>query len=207
MALDASTALVRGGVPYAATLRAKAVLSVVVNDDAAGRKVKKAKAEIVVKRPGMIRVTVFGPMKRVIAVLAGDPDNCFIFSDGIVRRCEWNGGEAADGGFFRFIDPALVVPFVLGDTDMHGVTKGGDKDSYILKKLAGQATSSKGTGGKVTVTASDYREVAGVKVPFSITIENGAERLTIEYKTVELNSELDERLFKLTLSVPAAQGG
>jgi hypothetical protein len=58
---------------------------------------------------------------------------------------------------------------------------------------------TQGAGGTFEQDLSDYRDVDGIKVPFSIRmLANGVQQSAITVTKVEFNVPLDDRLFRMT---------
>ncbi len=102
---------------------------------------------------------------------------------------------------------------------VEGIEKVGDKDAYVMKVTKGESTTTEyydvATGLKmrsvlaqemmgqpvsVITDVSDYRDVSGVKIPFSMKVTQSAMGQTMEMDTkigeAEINKGLDNSLFK-----------
>ena len=82
------------------------------------------------------------------------------------------------------------------------VTQSFDAETYLLLRMVLKVDAPE-AGGEIeeTVDPSDYREVDGVKVPFTVKVVNPMQSLTITFTKVEHNKPIDEAMF----SKPAAK--
>jgi len=82
------------------------------------------------------------------------------------------------------------------------VTQSFDAETYLLLRMVLKVDAPE-AGGEIeeTVDPSDYREVDGVKVPFTVKVVNPMQSLTITFTKVEHNKPIDEGMF----SKPAAK--
>jgi outer membrane lipoprotein-sorting protein len=71
-----------------------------------------------------------------------------------------------------------------------------DAETYLLLRTVMRVDMAD-LGGEVeqTTDVSDYRDVDGVKVPFSVTVANSAQTITITLSKVENNKPIDEAMF------------
>jgi hypothetical protein len=71
-----------------------------------------------------------------------------------------------------------------------------DAETYMLVKSVTKLNAPE-AGGVVEQTSevSDYRDVSGLKVPFSITNSSPAQTVAITLTKVEVNPALDEAIF------------
>jgi outer membrane lipoprotein-sorting protein len=71
-----------------------------------------------------------------------------------------------------------------------------DAQTWQLMRWVGKVTVPE-AGGEIeqTTDSSDYREVDGVKVPFTLVLSNPAQSLTIRIQKVEHNKPLDDSIF------------
>jgi hypothetical protein len=71
-----------------------------------------------------------------------------------------------------------------------------DADTFMLLKVVSTVNVPQ-LGGDVeqTVEFSDYREVDGVRVPFTLKASNPAQSYTVTFATVEHNKPMDEKSF------------
>lgn len=79
--------------------------------------------------------------------------------------------------------------------------KTGQVQQYYLDAETGLETRivMQSAGGTFEQDLSDYRDVDGIKVPFSIRmLANGVEQSAIAVGKVEFNLPIDDRLFKMT---------
>lgn len=147
----------------------------------------KGRANIFVQSPDSFRIEVLGPFDKIVAL---------IVSDGL-------GFSIFDGKTFKFHDltlepyplkfkPEDMVSFLMGSLSVEKLSRDFfvefDKENftYSITPLDEDDLSAK---------LSNYREVDGAAVPFSILIDFNNEKLNIEYKSVEINPELDKVLF------------
>jgi hypothetical protein len=100
--------------------------------------------------------------------------------------------------------------------ELHGLQKLNGRDAHVLVgRHAGQkpekfyfdtqsgllvrvdATRASGAGDvSVEVYLDDYREVEGVKFPFTERLNNSGLTFTFKYDTVHVNLPLDDAIFK-----------
>jgi hypothetical protein len=71
-----------------------------------------------------------------------------------------------------------------------------DAETFLISRVVAKVDAPE-LGGEVeqTVDTSDYRAVDGIKVPFSIHIQNSAQTVGIALTKVEMNKAVDEAMF------------
>lgn len=71
-----------------------------------------------------------------------------------------------------------------------------DAETFLLVRTIMKVDMGE-LGGEVeqTTDVSDYRDVDGVKVPFSVTVTNAVQTITITLSKVEHNKPIDEAMF------------
>jgi hypothetical protein len=145
--------------------------------------------------------------------VAGDSNNCYIYSKGTVRQCLWDG--AAIPGL---IPPADLVPILLGKGKLafrnsKQLQSFSDNSGRLTQLIARRETNRKGQSPEtIRVTIGDYRIVSGLRVPFSFAIENMAttnhepqEKLTLNYYHISLDPTILPSTFDLNSTSNKAQ--
>jgi outer membrane lipoprotein-sorting protein len=116
-----------------------------------------------------------------------------------------------------FPTPLLTYKDAGAKIDLTGKDKVGARDAYVLQYTPKTGSPSRQyfdaetflllrtvakietpeMGGEIeqTIDASDYRDVDGIKVPFTIHIVNSAQTVTIAFTKVEHNKAIDETMF------------
>ncbi len=147
----------------------------------------KGRANIFVQSPDSFRIEVLGPFDKIMALIVSDGRGFSIF----------------DGKTFKFHDltlepyplkfkPEDMVSFLMGSLSVEKLSANfmvefdEENFTYNIRPLEEEDLSAK---------LSNYREVGGAAVPFSILIDFNNEELDIEYKSVEINPRLDKVLF------------
>jgi outer membrane lipoprotein-sorting protein len=71
-----------------------------------------------------------------------------------------------------------------------------DAQTWLLLRSVGKISASD-AGGEIeqTTDPSDYREVDGVKLPFTLVMSNASQSVTMRLQKVEHNKPLDEAMF------------
>lgn len=146
------------------------------------------RAVITVAAPDLIRVEVYGAMRRLMMVVAGDKDRCRYFKDGAVRDCRWEDGSI-DSELGYLPNPEVLVPFLLNASG----------DSPLSIEVGG------GDNLPIKISTSEYLDIGGhlnrgeglATIPLNIKIESSMDALTIKYRSVELNPQVDGALFEL----------
>jgi outer membrane lipoprotein-sorting protein len=71
-----------------------------------------------------------------------------------------------------------------------------DAQTWLLMRSVGKISVSE-AGGEIeqTTDPSDYREVDGVKLPFTLVMSNASQSVTMRLQKVEHNKPLDESMF------------
>ncbi|MCK4846989.1 MAG: hypothetical protein KAS88_04895 [Deltaproteobacteria bacterium] len=140
-----------------------------------------AKAVITAKTPDLIRVEVYGAMRRLVVVVTGDEGRCEFFKDGAVKACGWEDGSI-DSELGYLPNPKTLVPFLLN-------TKGTSPLSVEV---------GSGEGLTLRLSTNEYIDLDnGLSLPMNISIENPNGRLTIDYREMEINPITDESTFRL----------
>ncbi|MEE9615341.1 MAG: hypothetical protein V3W31_10405 [Thermodesulfobacteriota bacterium] len=173
----------------------------------------KGRAVILVKRPDLVRIEILGPLGQAVSVLVSDSRRIALYSEGKVKSYRWD-------------DPAQPYPF--GARELVSFLMGMPRGTYPEgggRAGRGGRGDSGGSGGDyefstdgdgrvsklvkfedgvlvLKAAMEDYREIEGVVVPMSVSIENGeGERLLISYSSVEVNPEMERELFNLPDSI------
>jgi hypothetical protein len=71
-----------------------------------------------------------------------------------------------------------------------------DAETFLISRTVMKVDVAE-LGGEVeqAVDTSDYRAVDGIKVPFSLHLQNPAQTVTIAIDKVEMNKPVDEAMF------------
>lgn len=138
----------------------------------------KGKAVILVKGPDKARIEIFDLFGQVAAVIVSDANALSIFSN--------------NGSSFFTRDGAMPLDFTADE---------------LAGFLMGMRAGPEGPVDAAlrTVLFEDFRDLEGLQFPFSLFVENGKERLSIRYSSIELNPELNDALFNHILPVPPKQ--
>lgn len=116
-----------------------------------------------------------------------------------------------DGPFVDYKEKGIKIE-LLGKEEVEGtpayklkvITKDGKEKFYYLEAnscLEIKAESSfefQGSTYTSVSTISDYKEVDGLKFPFSIQITSAMGNVQILFEVIEINPELDDSLFKVS---------
>jgi hypothetical protein len=166
----------------------------------------RGKALIVVKSPDKLRIDILGALKRPVFILASSGEDCDYFNNGKVSSCELNEGELALP--FKLSE---LVGILLGSVQdiINGEKELGvewrllrdtkERPSHLYKYMSGDLKTP-----VLRVSMEDYRDVISddgrvlASLPYSIVIENDKERLSIQYKSVELDGETEPALFNIS---------
>ena len=70
-----------------------------------------------------------------------------------------------------------------------------DAETYLPVRLVIKVETPETGEVEQTTDLSDYREVDGIKVPFTIKVSTGGQSFTIAVTKVEHNVKIDEALF------------
>ncbi len=172
-----------GRVP--ASLSAQAVVELKRTIPVSGR------AQVNAKSPASFRIEVQGPFGQTAALLSSDGDATYLLTE---------------EGLEEFRKGSPDTPYSLGPEEITGLLLGDPKagsgtlsGAQVRRDEAGHITSFlKTSPGKddLKVSLDDYRDVAGAHIPFIITIENGKRKIEIRYKAVEIDTEIDDAVFK-----------
>ncbi len=152
----------------------------------------KGRATVLVKSPDKIRIEVYGPMNRIVAVVAGDSEDCTLYYRGRLSGCRWDDPALAGPA-----GPRELVPILLGT----GGAVFGDKKGWTTTtdRDGNPAEIVRLGSPELRISMGDYRTVMGAKIPFIFVIENGTKKLNIRYYSVVLNPRLDGDTFSLFL--------
>ena len=91
------------------------------------------------------------------------------------------------------------------DCDLIGVAIGGtnvklavDQATGRLEQASYQGKNMQGVPGEITVTYSDHHDVDGIEMPWTSNVTfNGQKMITQEVKSMVINGEIDEAVFKM----------
>lgn len=73
-----------------------------------------------------------------------------------------------------------------------------DSETYLVHKIKATAMNQMGVEVEAETFMSDYKEVEGTMVPFTITIyQDGEEFMTMEITEIKYNSGLEDSFFKM----------
>lgn len=170
--------------PSPSAIKASAIITMLSEEPAS------AKATILAKWPGYIRITIHGPFGQTAAILISDNERIYAYSsDGAPML-----GLTGPGGS-NMITPGEVYSMLIGSVPSEP-TQGYDakKNTDNAGRLKDYA---KTFGGSIAFSAefSDYREVTGFELPFLISIKTGGKRYAIKYTSVEVNPQMPEDVF------------
>jgi outer membrane lipoprotein-sorting protein len=164
-----------------ASFRGRAVISLSGIED----REFKGKAAILVKGPDKVRIEIFDILGQVAAIIVSDADALSIFSN---NDSNFYSREASTPLIFSA--PELAA-FLMG-IDERQANLSSDKE----RVEAGVEVEAR------SVLFEDFRELKGARFPFSLTVDDGKERLLVRYSSIEINPELDDSLFNHILPKP-----
>jgi hypothetical protein len=183
------------------TLRAEAVVELVGSTDGPGRATGegatvRGRALVLAERPGSFRIEVYGPFSEVSALFVSDGEALMVAARGDSRLYTW--GEplfpypfsAEEAVFFLMGCPAVAEGAQRCGGPRYEVTRGADG---VIAGVHGPSNGS----GRFEVAFSDFRDVSGFMVPYSITISLGGEDLRIRYSAIELNAAITPGYFRI----------
>ncbi|MGC6465881.1 MAG: hypothetical protein ACON38_14080 [Akkermansiaceae bacterium] len=72
-----------------------------------------------------------------------------------------------------------------------------DQSTGLLAKIVTKLAV--GPGGEMTAETklSDYKEIDGVKIPFTMNIKAGPQNMVMKFSSIEHNKEIDDSIFKM----------
>lgn len=130
----------------------------------------KGKAVILVKGPDRVRIEIFDILGQVAAVIISDGGALSIFSQNNSKFYPRTGDTP-----LIFTAPELA--------------------SFLMGKYQGADAEL-----ERRVLYDDYRENKDVVFPFGLLVNDGREKLSVRYSSLELNPELNDSLFVHILS-------
>lgn len=151
----------------------------------------RGRATVLVRSPDSFRIVVTGPFDQPMAVLSGDAESLFVYTAGKTEVYGWEDPDMP----YPFTSKELVS-VLLGDARVvdHGNVRydvtGGRDAAVVITKL--------NDGDRVLrISMDDFREVAGKKLPFHITIEDKKSAIQIRYTSVEIDPEIKDSAFDM----------
>ncbi len=74
-----------------------------------------------------------------------------------------------------------------------------DTESFVVLAMENEVYEGPGKGSTMVSKLSDYEEVGGLYFPFSISqsVKGGKQLFSIEFKKIELNPKVDDKVFSL----------
>ncbi len=169
----------------------------------------KGRAALTIKSPDLIRVEIYGVMGQILTVIAGDSNDCKVYSKGIIKECNWDEPELSG-----LLTPQNLVPILLGKGELafkDSAQRQSSLDGYgrLTRIIASPKATRVGLGTNkknyqrawqrepVKITIGDYRIVDGLRVPFSFNLDGKGGQLTINYYTLQTNPEIPSSAFSL----------
>ncbi len=152
----------------------------------------KGKAVILVKGPDKARIEIFDLFGQVAAVIVSDANALSIFSNN-------------DSSFFTR-DGKTPLNFTADElaSFLMGMSAG-QRDGGSGEEIQANPAEPQGQADAAalrTVLFEDFRDLEGLQFPFSLSVEDGKERLSVRYSSIELNPELNDALFNHILPAP-----
>ena len=132
-----------------------------------------ARAIVYLKLPDMARIEVMGPFNGLVVVIAARGKDCSYGLNGAIMPC--GGRTLFDAA------PGSSVKFLMGSID------GADsKDGVRVRAENGMTVLDYEDRGLI-VELSDYRDVRGINIPFSVKTFANGKTFHVKYSSVELN--------------------
>lgn len=72
-----------------------------------------------------------------------------------------------------------------------------DKETKLLSRVAAKAAVGPGGEMLMDTRATDYKEVDGVQIAFTVTTKVGPQNMIMKFSSVEHNKEIDDSLFQM----------
>lgn len=144
----------------------------------------KGKGAILVKGPDKARIEIFDLFGQVVAVIVSDDYALSIFSNN-------------DSSFFTR-DGKTPLNFTADElaSFLMGMSAGEDAEVPLAEQQGIVDDALR------RVFFDDFRDIEGLLFPFSLFVEDGKERFSVRYSSIELNPELDDALFEHILPPP-----
>ena len=134
-----------------------------------------ARAVVYLKLPDMARIEVMGPFNGLAVVIAVRGKDCLYGLNGAIMPC----GEKS----FFDAAPGSSVKFLMGSIDEVSF-----KDGGLVRVENGMTILDYEDRGFI-VELSDYRDVRGISIPFSVKTFAKGKTFHVKYSFVELNPE------------------
>lgn len=134
-----------------------------------------ARAIVYLKLPDMARIEVMGPFNGLAAVIAVRGKDCSYGLNGAIMPC--GGRTLFDAA------PGSSVPFLMGSVD------GADSEDSVRVRAENGMTVLNYEDRALVVELSDYRDVRGISIPFSVKTFANGKTFRVKYSSVELNPE------------------
>lgn len=132
-----------------------------------------ARAMVYLKLPDMARIEVMGPFNGLAVVIAVRGKDCSYGLNGAIMPC---GGRALFDAA-----PGSSVPFLMGSVD-----EASFKDGVRVRVENGTIVLNYEDRALI-VELSDYRDVRGLSIPFSVKTFAKGKTFHVKYSSVELN--------------------
>ena len=157
------------------SLRARAVIRL------SGNKEREftGKAVVLVKGPDKVRLEIFDLFGQMAAVIVSDGHALSVFS---------NNNS-------KFFTRDEKRPLIFQAPELANFLMGVEAASEEFH--AGRTALDYSQGGLYSrkILFEDFRDLEGALFPFSLSVEDGRERFSVSYSSIELNPELDDSLF------------
>lgn len=150
---------------------------------------EKGRAVIVASTPDSFRIAIKGPLGTTGALIIGNAKGLTF-----VRRGESTSYSPDDPRIpFNIRAPELVSLLL----DNKNLSAEGNV-SFTREDINGGKSVTKNRDGIVLYRAlmTDYRQIDGFSIPFTISIGGGGYKLLIKYLRVSINPEIKANLFK-----------
>ncbi len=158
----------------------------------------RGKARISAEAPGSFRIEVLGPFNATMALIISDGKSLYVFSGTDEKEYLWD-----DPSFPYSFKAEDVVSSLLGAPSQNQGTI--EKSDYSVSSgNDGNLTLTRMKDGKpvLTVAMSDFRTVAGARLPFDIRIEDRRGTLRIRYSSVEVDPSFSPDSFAINRLLP-----
>lgn len=149
----------------------------------------KGRANIFVKAPDLFRIEVLGPFDKLMALMVSDGKSFSVF-DGKVFTLYDLSDEINPLKF----EAEEIVSFLIGSFNKNNPTDGYEV-SYDSKGFVSAVEKTSEFDDSVSAQFSNYRDIDGSLVPFSILIDFNEDVLAVEYKKVTVSPELGTKIF------------
>lgn len=174
----------------ASAMKATAVVSL----DNGGGVTLKGRAVLIAKKPGLFRIEVTGPFNQTMALLISDGKNLYV--NALSRSALYELADPLPNDKWPLpFKPDDFVALLLGSVGANhasGHALGGVSGKYttdITNDESGRPARviQSIPGLNASATLEEFKEAAGVRIPFKISLVDADKRLDIRLVAVEIN--------------------